>query len=139
MNACVIGAGAWGTALAAQLARAESRVSLHGRDAGTLREIAERHSNSRYLPDQSLPPGIRVCAELEAALAKAEAVFVAVPSKQARAVYRQARHLARVDGARVRPTLSIGGAKVPQRSWLPPVDLSQAYSGCPGPRYLHGH
>ena len=42
MKACVIGAGAWGTALAAQLARAGSRVSLHGRDAATLREIAER-------------------------------------------------------------------------------------------------
>ena len=93
MKACVIGAGAWGTALAAQLARAGSRVSLHGRNAATLREIAERGSNSRYLPDQALPPGISVCAELGAALAEAEAVFVAVPSKQARAVYRQVAEL----------------------------------------------
>ncbi len=89
MNACVIGAGAWGTALAAQLARAQSRVSLFGRDTGTLREIAERRSNSRYLPDHLLPSGIRVCADLGSALVEAEAIFVAVPSKQARAVYRQ--------------------------------------------------
>ncbi len=93
MNACVVGAGAWGTALAVQLARAESQVSLFGRDAATLREIGERGSNSRYLPDQRLPSGIRTSTALAVAVADAEAIFVAVPSKQARTVYRQIAEL----------------------------------------------
>src|SRR3546814_17951438 len=47
----VLGAGSWGTALAALIARPGHRTVLWGRDAAIVEATAQRHANPRYLPD----------------------------------------------------------------------------------------
>lgn len=57
MKIIVIGAGAWGTALAVQAA-ARHGVILWSRDEAHARALAATRTNQRYLPDVALPAGI---------------------------------------------------------------------------------
>ncbi len=86
----VLGAGSWGTALAALLADNGHRVQLWARDPALIRNIAEDRENRRYLPGIALPDSIAPTAEMERALAGADAVVFAVPSGAMRAVAEQA-------------------------------------------------
>lgn len=79
MNITVIGAGAWGTALAISLA-ASHRVTLWARNAEQVAAMRNARSNQRYLPDIPLPATLELSADLTAALAQAELVIVAVPT-----------------------------------------------------------
>jgi glycerol-3-phosphate dehydrogenase (NAD(P)+) len=75
----VVGAGAWGTALAIHLARrSELSVALVARDPAQAREIAERRTNARYLPGIELPRALGVTAD-GAAAASADLLVVATP------------------------------------------------------------
>lgn len=76
----VLGAGSWGTALAALLARNGHDVCLWGRDAAQLHGIVEHHENARYLPGIVLPDTLRASHDLATALAGVDWVLVAVPS-----------------------------------------------------------
>lgn len=84
-SAIVLGAGSWGTALAAMLAERGLRVQLWGRDEVLMREIAASRINSRYLPSLELPREIVITHELKELGAADLAVFV-IPSKGLRAV-----------------------------------------------------
>jgi glycerol-3-phosphate dehydrogenase (NAD(P)+) len=55
----VIGAGAWGTALAIQAANSH-QVCLLARDAQQVQQMLESRSNERYLPGIALPPALAV-------------------------------------------------------------------------------
>ncbi|MEX8517401.1 MAG: NAD(P)H-dependent glycerol-3-phosphate dehydrogenase [Leptothrix sp. (in: b-proteobacteria)] len=66
----VLGAGAWGTALAAQAATRHP-TCLWARDAAQAAAIASSHSNQRYLPDIALPEALQLTADFDAALAHA--------------------------------------------------------------------
>jgi len=76
----VIGAGSWGTALAALAARNRVPTTLWGRDAEQAATIDREHRNTRYLPGIVLPDGLRATADLRVALADADLVLVVVPS-----------------------------------------------------------
>jgi len=82
----VLGAGAWGTALAARLAAAGRSVSLWARDPRRAAEIAVTRENARLLPDVTLPDEVVVTADAARALEGAEAVLVAVPAQALAAV-----------------------------------------------------
>ncbi len=82
----VLGAGSWGTALAIQLMRHGGSVTLWGHEANHMADIASQGSNERYLPGITLPNGLNVEPDLEAALKGAEDVLVAVPSHAFRSV-----------------------------------------------------
>ncbi len=60
----VIGAGAWGTALAVAVARAGRQVTLWGRNYADLVEMASRGENRNYLPGIRLTPVPRVTGDL---------------------------------------------------------------------------
>ena len=90
----VLGAGAWGTALAACLARGGSDVRLWGRDSAQIADIAARGENRRYLPGVPLPRSLNAVAGMAEALDGAEAVLIVVPSRGLRGVARQAARLA---------------------------------------------
>ncbi len=77
----VVGAGSWGTALAAHLARGGERVTLWARHAEVVEGIRTRRRNPWYLSDVELPAGVEPTADAAAALAGAEVVVVAVPSE----------------------------------------------------------
>ena len=70
MKVSVLGAGAWGTALAASIAPRHDTL-LWARDARQAEAIARTRRNERYLPGVGLPTALRVGADLEAALAAA--------------------------------------------------------------------
>lgn len=80
MNIAVIGAGSWGTAIAALLARNSHAVRLWARSSEVAAAINETHRNPRYLVDADLPAGITATADLSAACEKADAVVVVTPS-----------------------------------------------------------
>jgi glycerol-3-phosphate dehydrogenase (NAD(P)+) len=65
----VLGAGAWGTAVAIALA-ARHQVLLWGRNAEAMRDMAARRENA-YLPGFALPPALALSADFDAALAHA--------------------------------------------------------------------
>ncbi|MBM9596387.1 NAD(P)H-dependent glycerol-3-phosphate dehydrogenase [Roseitranquillus sediminis] len=91
---CVVGAGAWGTALAGVARRSGREVSLWGRDAEVLEAIATRRENPRYLPGIELPAGIRTTTDIASALDGAEAVLIVTPSRTLRDICRMiAPHL----------------------------------------------
>jgi glycerol-3-phosphate dehydrogenase (NAD(P)+) len=79
MKITVLGAGAWGTAIAVSLS-ARHEVVLWGRDPEQCRAIAAGRRNQRYLPEITLPPQLAIEAEFAAATAAAEFVLVATPT-----------------------------------------------------------
>ena len=79
MNITVIGAGAWGTALAISLA-AQHHVTLWARDAEQVAAMQCSRRNQRYLADAEFPERLSVSADFSAALADAELVILAVPT-----------------------------------------------------------
>ncbi len=81
----VIGAGAWGTALAQASAAAGRRVTLWAREAEVVRSIAATHENTLFLPGVSLHPAIAATGDA-AALQAADAILLVCPAQHLRAV-----------------------------------------------------
>ena len=80
LKVAVLGAGSWGTALAALMARHGHSVVLWGRDAQATRAIDQQHENPRYLPGIALPETLRASSDLAASVRDADLVLVVVPS-----------------------------------------------------------
>jgi glycerol-3-phosphate dehydrogenase (NAD(P)+) len=83
MRISVVGAGAWGTALAAVAARGGEEVLLWAREPEVVREINARHQNPQFLPGSRLPRTIRASTSLAAA-AEADALLLAAPAQHLR-------------------------------------------------------
>jgi glycerol-3-phosphate dehydrogenase (NAD(P)+) len=79
-SVAVVGAGSWGTALAALIARHGHRPILWGRDREVVEAINARHENPHYLPGIRLPDAVHATTDLSAALKGADLVLVVVPS-----------------------------------------------------------
>jgi glycerol-3-phosphate dehydrogenase (NAD(P)+) len=83
----VMGAGAWGTALAKVLIEAggpETAVTLWARRPELADQINSTRSNPDYLPGTSLPSGIRATADAAEALRGASTVLLGVPAQTMR-------------------------------------------------------
>jgi glycerol-3-phosphate dehydrogenase (NAD(P)+) len=79
-RAAVLGAGAWGTALAKVLSDKGEKVALLARRPELASAIARARENERYLPGVPLAPELEVTADLGEALRGASLVVLAVPS-----------------------------------------------------------
>jgi glycerol-3-phosphate dehydrogenase (NAD(P)+) len=77
----VFGSGSWGTAYAAVLADAGSRVRMWGRRAELVDQINQLHVNGAYLPDLLLPEAISATTDPEEAVDGVDIVVLAVPSQ----------------------------------------------------------
>jgi glycerol-3-phosphate dehydrogenase (NAD(P)+) len=86
----VLGAGSWGTALSAHLARAGHEVHLWARDPVLAREIEIRRVNAVYLPDVPLPANVHPTHAIDLALRETEMVVSTIPTHGCRAVMREA-------------------------------------------------
>ncbi len=90
-NVAVLGAGAWGTALAKLLADKQNPTVLWSHRPEVAEHVNLHHVNARYLPGAELPATLRATADLEEALSGAELVVIVIPSHGLRAVIRDAR------------------------------------------------
>jgi glycerol-3-phosphate dehydrogenase (NAD(P)+) len=79
----IIGAGAWGTALALAARRAGNDVTLWAYEADIVAAINDAHENTLYLPGFALDPAIRATADLAEA-ATADALLLAAPAQHMR-------------------------------------------------------
>ncbi|MGL4768597.1 MAG: NAD(P)H-dependent glycerol-3-phosphate dehydrogenase [Formosimonas sp.] len=102
MNIAVLGAGAWGSALASSLA-AHHRVTLWGRDATLMSSMAKTGYNSSYLPGARLHPDLQYCDVLDKVLnqhaAPVDLIIIATPMaalRQSCAAIAQAKSAAAV-------------------------------------------
>lgn len=82
-HAGVIGAGAWGTALAQVCARAGLQVTLQAREAEVVASINEAHENALFLPGVALEPAIRAAADMSA-LAACDLILAVAPAQHLR-------------------------------------------------------
>ena len=79
MKICILGAGAWGTAMAVSAAERHD-VTLWARDAAQAAAMAATRDNTRYLPGIVLPATLRVVGGDAPARARAaDLVIVATP------------------------------------------------------------
>ena len=100
MRCAVVGAGAWGTALADLLATNGCDVKLWAFERDVAQAINDYHENPRFLPGARIADGVRATGDLAESLSDAELVVYAVPSAHLRGVARS------------------GGTAVPRRAIL---------------------
>jgi glycerol-3-phosphate dehydrogenase (NAD(P)+) len=93
----ILGAGAWGTALAVHLARtpAPPDIVLWARDVQQARAMQDERENARYLPGVALPSQISIAIDPAAAAAAASIVIVATPIAGLLDVVNAIRHRTR--------------------------------------------
>jgi len=83
VDLAILGAGAWGTALAIQAVRAGTgAVTLWTRDPAQAAIMQATGQNAKRLPGMTLPKALSMTASLEAAVAKAQLLVLAVPTQQ---------------------------------------------------------
>jgi glycerol-3-phosphate dehydrogenase (NAD(P)+) len=85
-HVAVIGAGAWGTALAAVVAGAGAKVSLWAREPDVVQAIADTGENMRFLPGAKLPEAIAATGDLARAGSAADAILITSPAQHLRAM-----------------------------------------------------
>ena len=89
MRCAVLGAGAWGTALADVLACNGHDVVLWAFEADVVVSVQANRENVRFLPGASLSPELRATSNLDDALDGATLVCLVTPSQHLRAIVRQ--------------------------------------------------
>ena len=92
MKIAVLGAGAWGTALAISLA-AQHEVYLWTRSPAQLGDMLKDRRNRRYLPDFNFPETMRIALKLEDALDQTDLALAVVPTAGLRQVAQKLAEL----------------------------------------------
>lgn len=86
----VIGAGAWGTALAIALGRKGGHaIRLWANEADVVESVATRLVNERFLPGFEIPQAVKATQDLNAAVEEAEIVVSVMPSQYCRALFER--------------------------------------------------
>lgn len=88
MKVAILGAGAWGTALAMQISRRHPAV-LWTRDPNHLSEMAKTHANQRYLGNYPFNDNLKLEGNLPAAIRDADIILSVVPTAGFRGLLRQ--------------------------------------------------
>ena len=90
MRCSVIGAGAWGTALADLLTRNGHDVLLWAYEPDVVESINKKHENVRFLGGNPLAPALKATGDIERAVDGAELITLATPSHVTRSIVRSA-------------------------------------------------
>lgn len=88
---CILGEGAWGTAVATLLAHNGFKVRLWCYDAAVAQTIKEKQVNDRYLPGIQLSKHIEAITDLSQATCGVRWIFEAIPIKYLRSVLEKAK------------------------------------------------
>ncbi len=89
---CILGAGAWGTAIAQLLAEKGYSVSLWCYEKAVVDCIKEQRENTPYLPGVNLHKNIVPTTDLQEAICGSTWIFEAIPVKHLRSILEQAKH-----------------------------------------------
>jgi len=100
MRIAVIGAGSWGTTVAA-LAAERSDTVLWALEPEVVEAVEQRHENPAFLPDVALPAALRATGDAEQAVADRDVIVFAVPAQHLRSVV-----------SRIAPAVPAGAAVV---------------------------
>ena len=100
-HVAVVGAGAWGTALAAMLAKSGKDVTLWSFEAHVVDEVQAHRENRSYLRGVALPETLEVTTDLRGAIAPADFVVSVTPSQFVRTVMADAAGSLRADAVLV--------------------------------------
>lgn len=90
MRCGVVGAGAWGTALADLLTRNGHDVTLWAYEPDVVESINKKHENSRFLGGHALAPTLRATGDITRVVEGAELITLATPSHVLRSILRSA-------------------------------------------------
>ena len=85
----ILGAGAWGTALAVAVKRAGRKVTLQAHDPEVARAIDRERVNTEYLPGVTIDRHIQVTSDPSETVSAVDAVLLAVPAQHMRSVLRR--------------------------------------------------
>ena len=85
MKIAILGAGAWGTALAIHLTP-RHQVALWSRNPDQVERMDQERENRRYLPGCSLPPALKLESDLSSVWPAADLLIVAVPAAAFRSI-----------------------------------------------------
>jgi glycerol-3-phosphate dehydrogenase (NAD(P)+) len=86
----IIGAGAWGTALAIVLGRKKTHhVKLWANEAEVCDSIAKRRTNDLFLPGFILPDSIEATSDLNSVIQNAEIIVSVMPSQHCRSLFER--------------------------------------------------
>lgn len=121
----MLGAGAWGTAVAHLLATNGHNVTLWCHEDQLAEEINQQHINSLYLPDVQLPKNVRATASIQEALGGAHIIFEAIPVKYLRETLEHVQPY--FDQEQLWLILSKG---IEQESFLVPSQIIDDAMGC---------
>ncbi|MEP6355332.1 MAG: NAD(P)H-dependent glycerol-3-phosphate dehydrogenase [Hyphomicrobiales bacterium] len=88
----VIGGGAWGTALAASIARKGQNPTLWARDTSVIEDIRQQNQNIKFLEGIPLPAGIQPTAD-PADMAGADILLVVIPAQAIRSILEKFREI----------------------------------------------
>lgn len=88
MRVTVLGAGAWGTALAMQ-SSLKNDTTLWAHNVSQLQTMQKTHLNERYLPGVTLPNALRFVSDFSQAVSHADLILSVVPTKAFRATLQQ--------------------------------------------------
>jgi glycerol-3-phosphate dehydrogenase (NAD(P)+) len=107
MKCAVLGAGAWGTALANVLAENGHDVMLWAFEPDVADAIESAHENPRFLPGVTLHSGVHASTDKSAVLDRATFVVAATPSHVLRSVIEDCVAITRADATLVVATKGI--------------------------------
>lgn len=107
LSVCVVGAGAWGTALASVLIEGEHKVTLWAFEPEVAASINTHHTNPVYLPDVELDPRLVATTDLKEAVTGCQLIVSVVPAQHARRVTQQWAPFARPDAVVVNASKGI--------------------------------
>jgi len=103
----ILGAGAWGTALAVILARQGHRTVLGARRGDLRNELVRSRENAAYLPGIMLPQQVELADSWPDAVAHASVIVMAIPSRYARSLMTQIASAIRPESILVSATKGI--------------------------------
>lgn len=131
----VIGAGSWGTTIAAIVASKGEKVRLWARNANVVQYMQSEGHNPRYVPDLHFPPTLQPTSDLAEALAGEDVVVHAVPSHATRETAKAyAKHLA-PDATVVSATKSLELGTHKRMSQVIAEETGRAVAALTGPNH----
>ncbi len=86
----ILGGGSWGTTVASIIAK-NAEATIWARNAATVQEINELHTNSKYLPNAKLTRSLKASNSIEETVKNADLVVMGIPSQSFRKVLLDAK------------------------------------------------